>query len=88
MLSPGSEIEKKERKWNDIPALEGICRWRDFRVSRKLVCTDSSRVRGREAQRAVDEEGRGGRGGGSKGENRKPTGAEFASGKATSDYFI
>lgn len=57
MLSPGSEIEKKERKWNDIPPLEGICRWRDFHVSRKLVCTDSSRVRGREAQRAMDEEG-------------------------------
>lgn len=51
-----------------------------FRVSRKLALRlrlsqlQSDRERGREGER---EDG-----------NRKPTGAEFASGKATSDYFI
>lgn len=58
----------------------------DFRVSRKLVYRfqQGQRMRSganrREREREESERERG--------ENRKPTGAEFASDKATSDYFI
>jgi len=51
---------------------------RHFRVFRKLMQRLSSQPA--ERQREEKEEAEDG--------NRKPTGAKFASGKATSDYFI
>lgn len=74
---------KKKKKKKRSGTIYNV-RWREYVGGGIFVCpgsscTDSSRVRGREAQRTMDERGR---------EKRKPTGAEFASGKATSDYFI
>lgn len=50
-----------------------------FRVSRKLARRLGSQLQSDSGEEKEEEEEDG---------NRKPTGAKFASGKATSDYFI
>lgn len=83
MLSRRSRLKRAHRMEQYV---EGICwcRW----VARGFSCVPEARVqiptelegeKRSELARGTEREG---------GENRKPTGAEFASSKATSDYFI
>lgn len=83
MLSRRSRLKRAHRMEQYV---EGICRcrWvaRGFsRVpeARVQIPTELEGEKRSELWRGTEREG---------GENRKPTGAEFASSKATSDYFI